>query len=95
MTGKALTKSQTLEAIAEANGVTKKEATSWLENFVNLSYSEVKRCGEFTFPGLGKLQKKDRSARMGRNPATGESINIPAKTVLKFRVSKAAKDEIL
>lgn len=66
-----------------------------LEALVELAYKEAKSAGEFTIPGLGKLQKKHRAARMGRNPATGESIQIPAKTVVKFRVAKAAKDAIL
>ena len=66
-----------------------------LESFVTLAYKEVKKAGEFTLPGLGKLVKKHRAARMGRNPATGEAIKIKAKTVVKFRVGKAAKDAIL
>ena len=66
-----------------------------LDKFVEMVYSEVKGSGEFSFPGLGKLIKKHRDARMGRNPATGASIQIPAKTVLKFRVAKAAKDALL
>ena len=92
---KPLTKSQILEALAERMGVTKKEAAAFLEALVQLAYDEVKRVGDFTLPGLGKLQKKHRAARMGRNPATGETIQIPAKTVVKFRVAKAAKDAIL
>jgi DNA-binding protein HU-beta len=66
-----------------------------LELLVTTAYNEAKKNGEFTIPGLGKLQKKDRAARMGRNPATGEQISIPAKTVIKFRIAKAAKDAIL
>lgn len=62
---------------------------------VETAYKEAKSSGEFTLPGLGKLVKKNRSARTGRNPATGETIQIPAKTVVKFRVAKAAKDSIL
>ena len=60
-----------------------------------MAYSEVKTAGEFTIPGIEKLVKKNRKARMGRNPATGETISIPAKTVVKFRVAKAAKDAVL
>jgi DNA-binding protein HU-beta len=66
-----------------------------MDLIVSTAYSEAKKNGEFTIPGLGKLQKKDRAARMGRNPATGEQISIPAKTVIKFRIAKAAKDAIL
>ena len=66
-----------------------------MDALVSLAYAETKKSGEFTVPGLGKLQKKHRAARMGRNPATGEQIQIKAKTVVKFRVAKAAKDAIL
>ena len=60
-----------------------------------IAYREVRGTGEITLPGIGKLVKKDRAARMGRNPMTGESIQIPAKVVVKFRVAKAAKDAVL
>jgi DNA-binding protein HU-beta len=92
---KPMNKSQLLQTLAEKSGKSRKEVSEFLEMFVDLAYNEAKKNGEFTVPGLGKLQKKARAARMGRNPATGESINIPAKTVVKFRVSKAAKDAIL
>ena len=90
-----MTKSQTLAALAEETGLSKKEVVDFMEKLVNLAYRHVKSDGEFTLPGLGKLVKKDRAARMGRNPATGEEIHIAAKTVVKFRVAKAAKDAIL
>jgi len=93
--GKALTKSQFLQAFADKTEMSKKEAQELLEKLVDLLYSEARINGEVTLPGVGKLQKKDRKARMGRNPATGEEIHIPAKTVVKFRVAKAAKDAIL
>lgn len=92
---KGMTKSQVLNALAEKLGKSRKEAAEILEAVVELAYREAKSAGEFTIPGLGKLQKKHRAARMGRNPATGEQISIPAKTVVKFRVAKAAKDAIL
>lgn len=92
---KGMNKSQTLNALAEKLGKTRKEVAEMLEALVNLAYSEAKKSGEFTIPGLGKLMKKHRAARMGRNPATGEQIQIKAKTVCKFRVAKAAKDAIL
>lgn len=93
--GKGMNKSQTLNALAEKLGKTRKEAGEMLDAVVDLAYKEAKRAGEFTVPGLGKLVKKHRAARMGRNPATGATIQIPAKTVVKFRVAKAAKDAIL
>ncbi|GAC1413255.1 MAG: HU family DNA-binding protein [Candidatus Doudnabacteria bacterium] len=92
---KPMNKSQLLQTLAEKSGKSRKEVSEMLEMIVDLAYNEAKKNGEFTLPGLGKLQKKARAARMGRNPATGESISIPAKTVVKFRVSKAAKDAIL
>lgn len=92
---KRLTKSQLMAAIADEWGVSKKEATDQYEQLVNLIYKEVRRAGEIMLPGLGKMAKKHRKARMGRNPATGEQIHIPAKTVLKFSVNKAAKDSLL
>ena len=57
--------------------------------------AEVKKNGVFVLPGIGRLVRVDRKARTGRNPATGESIKIPAKKVVKFRVAKAAKDAIV
>jgi len=90
-----MTKSQTLQALADKLGKTRKEVSEMMDALVELAYGETKKSGEFTIPGLGKLLKKHRAARMGRNPATGESIQIAAKTVVKFRVAKAAKDSIL
>ncbi|MEK7524245.1 MAG: HU family DNA-binding protein [Patescibacteria group bacterium] len=92
---KGMTKSQILAKLAEKTGLAKKQVVEFLDALVALAYKEVKGAGEFTLPGLGKLVKKHRAARMGRNPATGEQIQIKAKTVVKFRVGKAAKDAIL
>lgn len=90
-----LTKSQIMAALAESWGVSKKQAGEMYDKMVALAYGEIKRAGEFVMPGLGKMVKKHRAARQGRNPATGATIQIPAKTVLKFAVGKAAKDELL
>jgi DNA-binding protein HU-beta len=90
-----MTKSQLMDAIASKTGHTKKDVVAIMESMVDVAYSETKKSGEFSIPGLGKLVKKHRAARAGRNPATGATIQIPAKTVVKFRVSKAAKDAIL
>ncbi len=90
---KALSKSQIAAAIADANGLSKKQATEILATIVELAYKNAKNT--FTLPGLGKLVLINRKARMGRNPATGETIKIAAKKVVKFRVAKAAKDAIL
>jgi DNA-binding protein HU-beta len=90
---KALSKSQIAAEIANKNGLTKKAAVEILEFIAALAYKNAKNT--FTLPGLGKLVLVDRKARMGRNPATGEVIQIKAKRVVKFRVAKAAKDAIL
>ncbi len=90
-----MTKSQLLEALANKSGLSKKEVKNFLDSMAEVAYKEVKTSGEFTVPGIGKLVKKHRAARMGRNPSTGATIQIPAKTVVKFRVAKAAKDAIL
>ena len=90
---KALSKSQIAAAVAEKNGLTKKQAVEIIASIVELAYKNAKN--SFTLPGLGKLVLVNRKARMGRNPATGETIKIAAKRVVKFRVAKAAKDAIL
>ncbi|MSS99476.1 MAG: HU family DNA-binding protein [Opitutales bacterium] len=90
---KALTKSQIASAIAEKAELSKKQAVAILEIIANLAYKNAKN--SFTLPGLGKLVLVQRKARLGRNPATGETIQIKAKKVVKFRVAKAAKDAIL
>ncbi|PLX26560.1 DNA-binding protein [Candidatus Parcubacteria bacterium] len=90
-----MTKSQLLNALAESTELSKKDVTTVLDGLAELAYKEVKKNGEFLVPGFGKLVKAHRKARMGRNPATGEEIKIPAKTVVKFRLAKAAKDAVL
>jgi len=88
-----MTKSQIITTLAEENEFTKKQMAAVMDTIVQLAYREAKN--QFTLPGLGKLVLQKRKARMGRNPATGESIKIPAKKVVKFRVAKACKDAIL
>lgn len=88
-----LTKSATAKMLAEKVGITRKQAMTFMEELALLAYKEAKN--SFTLPGLGKLVLVNRKARMGRNPATGEAIKIPAKKVVKFRVAKACKDAIL
>jgi len=90
-----MTKSQLLEVLAGETGLSKKDVGNFLDKLSNLALKEVKQSGEFVIPGLGKLVKINRAARMGRNPATGESIQIKAKTVVKFKVAKAAKEAVL
>jgi len=90
---RALTKSQIAASPAETVGLTKKQAVQSIEALVALAYKNAKN--SFTIPGLGKIVLVNRKARMGRNPATGETIKIAARRVVKFRVAKAAKDAIL
>ena len=89
----ALTKSEITAEIAARNNITKKQAEEIIESLVQLAYKNAK--DTFTIPGLGKLVLVDRAARIGRNPATGATIQIAAKRVVKFRIAKAAKDAIL
>lgn len=90
---KSMTKSQVADHLADKAGITKKAASQILEELASLAYKQAKNV--FTLPGIGKLKLANRKARMGRNPQTGEPIQIPAKRVVKFRVAKAAKDAIL
>jgi DNA-binding protein HU-beta len=90
---KALSKSQIAAVIADKVAISKKQAVQTLDTIAELAYKNAKN--SFTLPGLGKLVLVNRKARMGRNPATGATIKIPAKRVVKFRVAKAAKDAIL
>ncbi|MBI2444259.1 MAG: HU family DNA-binding protein [Candidatus Magasanikbacteria bacterium] len=90
-----MTKSALMAALAEKTGMSKKDVAGFMDAMVNMAYQEVKKSGVFVVPGLGKLVKVNRAARMGRNPATGATIQIPAKTVVKFRVAKAAKEAVL
>ena len=89
----AMTKAQLSTHLAAKTGLTKKDIAAVLEELAAVAHKQAKN--GFTIPGIGKLVLQRRKARMGRNPATGESIKIPAKRVVKFRVAKAAKDAIL
>jgi DNA-binding protein HU-beta len=90
-----MTKSQVVAHLAEKAGTPKKTAAAVLEELVALAAKEAKRSGQFVVPGLGKAVKANRKARTGRNPQTGEPIQIPAKTVVKFRLAKAFKDAVV
>ncbi len=93
-TDKSLTKAQMLTMLADETGLPKKDVALVLANLTELAYAQASAASGFTIPGLGKLKLVKRGARMGRNPATGETIKIPAKKVVKFTVAKAAKDTI-
>jgi DNA-binding protein HU-beta len=95
MAATKMTQTQLVKKIAESCGISNKVAKQALETLATTAVAEVKKNGAFVVPGIGKLVRVDRKARMGRNPATGEAIKIPAKKVVKFRVAKAAKDAIV
>jgi DNA-binding protein HU-beta len=90
---KVLSKSALVRHLAEKNDMTRGQVSGLLESLVDTAYKQAKNA--FTLPGLGKLVLVQRKARMGRNPATGEAIKIPAKKVVKFRIAKACKDAVL
>ncbi len=89
-----MTKTAIVRHMAEKSEMSNKQAAAFLDLLAETAIRETKKNGMFTIPGLGKLVKAERKARMGRNPQTGEQIKIKAKTVVKFRVAKAAKDSI-
>jgi len=90
-----MTQTQLIRHIAERCEINNKVARQFLDELAKTALQETKKNGVFVLPGIGRLVKSSRKARMGRNPATGEMIKIPAKTVVKFRVAKAAKDAIV
>ena len=90
-----MTQTQLVKELADAVEVPKKTAKTFLATFAELAVRETKKNGVFVIPGLGRLVRVERKARMGRNPATGEAIKIPAKKVVKFRVAKAVRDAIV
>lgn len=90
-----MTKSQFAAHLAEKFGMSKKAANDVLDEIASVAVAQTKKVGSFMIPGIGKLVKAQRKARKGRNPMTGATIKIPAKTVVKFRVAKACKDSIV
>jgi DNA-binding protein HU-beta len=92
---KRMTQSEVFNHFAEKTGMKRAQVKEFFDELYNLASGEVKSNGEFVLPGFGKLVKSERKAREGRNPATGETIQIPAKTTLKFRVGKGMKDSVL
>ncbi|MFA4954087.1 MAG: HU family DNA-binding protein [Patescibacteria group bacterium] len=90
-----MTKAQIIRELAEKSGQSKKDVETLLDMLASMAYKQVKAAGEFLVPGFGKMVKVQRKARIGRNPLTGATIQIPAKTVVKFRLAKAAKEAVL
>lgn len=89
-----LTQTEIINSLSETSGLKKAEVKGIFDALASLAAAEVKKNGEFTVPGFGKLVKATRKAREGRNPATGAVIKIPAKTTVKFRLGKAIKDAV-
>ncbi|HAS84168.1 MAG TPA: histidyl-tRNA synthetase [Verrucomicrobia bacterium] len=89
------TKAQILAQLAEDAGITKAQATAALQSIADMTYAGAKSDEGFTIPGIGKMIKVQRAARIARNPATGDMVKIKAKKALKFRIAKAAKDAVL
>jgi len=92
---KRMTQSDVINYFSERTGMKRTQVKQIFEDLANLATSEVRTNGEFVLPGFGRLVRSERKAREGRNPATGDTIQIPAKTTLKFRVGKAMKDTVL
>ena len=92
---KRMSQSEVINHFAEKFGMKRAQVKELFEEMANLAANEVKTNGEFVLPGFGKMVLSDRKAREGRNPQTGETIQIPAKTTLKFRLSKGMKDSVV
>ena len=90
-----MTQTQLVKTLAESCELSNRVARQFLENLAETAIKEVKKHGKFVIPGLGRLVRVERKARVGRNPATGEPINIAAKKVVRFRVAKSVKDAIM
>ncbi len=90
-----MTKRQIITHFAQKFDLSKKTALSIIDEMAALAITETKKIGSFILPGIGKLVLSKRKARVGRNPATGEEIKIPAKTVVKMRIAKACKEAIV
>lgn len=89
---KPLTKGEIIEHLSKKLGTTKKLANDFMDEYTALAYKNAKK--DFVFPGLGKLYVASQKRRKGRNPATGEEIVIPAKKVVKFKVSKTVQNAV-
>jgi DNA-binding protein HU-beta len=92
---KKMTQTAIIRELAETSGINNKVAKQFIESLAQLAVRETKKNGVFVLPGIGRLVRAERKARIGRNPATGEAIKIPAKKVVKFRIAKSVKDAIV
>ena len=92
---KRMTQTAIVRELAETSGINNRVAKQFMDNLAEMAVRETKKSGVFILPGIGRLVRAERKARTGRNPATGETIKIPAKKVVKFRVAKSVKDSIV
>lgn len=92
---KKMTQTAIVRELAETTGINNRVAKQFIEALAQLAVRETKKNGVFILPGIGRLVRAERKARTGRNPATGETIKIPAKKVVKFRLAKSVKDAIV
>ena len=93
-TAPTVTLKQISALVAEKNDMTKKQVNLLTEELVANIVKNLKKGNRIRMAGLGILQVKKRAARMGRNPATGEQIKIPAKKKIAFRAAKELKDAV-
>lgn len=92
---KRMTQTAIVRELAETSGINNRVAKQFMDNLAEMAVRETKKSGVFILPGIGRLVRAERKARTGRNPATGETIKIPAKKVVKFRIAKSVKDSIV
>jgi DNA-binding protein HU-beta len=92
---KRMTQTAIVRELAETSGINNRLAKQFMDSLAEMAVRETKKSGVFILPGIGRLVRAERKARTGRNPATGETIKIPAKKVVKFRVAKSVKDAIV
>ena len=90
---KSMTKSAIITHVSQKTELSKKQVMAVMDTLLTLATKEARNV--FVVPGFGRLVLANRKARMGRNPQTGEPIKIPAKRVVKFRLSKSLKDSVL
>jgi DNA-binding protein HU-beta len=95
MEGWRMTQTQVMDHLAEKVGISKKDAKLILDEPNVLVVRELKKEGSIRRAGLGIFRKRKLAARVGRNPATGEQIKIPARTRLRFTPAKALKESVL
>ena len=89
-----MTRTELIDDLAQRTGLEKKDVKVFLDSLLGVIEDEIKKGGEVPLKGLGKFKVQHRKARVGRNPITGAELQIPAKTVVKFRVSKVCKDAV-